>query len=341
MSAASRRPLAVILGCAGPDLGAAEARFFHRADPLGFILFARNCVSPRQVRRLVRDLRASVGRADAPVLIDQEGGRVARLRPPHWRALPAALSVAALADRYPARVEEAAWLHARLIAHDLLDLGITVDCAPVLDVLQDDTDPAIGDRAWGRTPEVVARLGRAVCRGLLAGGLLPVIKHMPGHGRATADSHVTLPVVSASRSELETVDLIPFRALNAMPWGFTAHVVYEAFDRGRPGSASKTVIEEVIRRRIGFDGVLMCDDLGMGALAGDFGQRTAAVLAAGCDLAVHCSGNLDEMRAVLAAARPISPATTARLARGEALRQSPSPFDPENGARRLEELMVP
>ncbi len=311
-------PLAVVLGCSGERLTASERGFFAAADPVGFILFRRNCSSPGQVRDLVGSLRGCVGRNDAPVLIDQEGGPVARLRPPHWRCYPSAARVAALPD--PA-AETAARLGARLIADDLAQLGITVDCLPVLDLPVSGADPAIGDRAYGSNPERVARLAGAVCVGLLDGAVLPVLKHLPGHGRARVDSHYACPLVETSCEELANTDFASFRALAAMPWAMTAHIVYSAIDPRAPATLSSRVIAEVIRGEIGFDGVLVSDDLSMRALGGGLGERTRQALAAGCDLALHCNGDPGEMEEVVAAARPISPLTAARLRRGEAVRR--------------------
>jgi beta-N-acetylhexosaminidase len=311
----TKAPLAILFGCAGEKLSAAERAFFSGADPLGFVLFQRNCRDREQVRALVAELRNGVGRDDAPVLIDQEGGRVARLKPPQWRRYPAAAQLAALPD-----AEEAVWLGARLIADDLAALGVTIDCAPVLDLPAPDADAIIGDRAYGSDPVRVARLGRAMCDGLLAGAVLPVIKHMPGHGRARVDSHKALPIVATDIGLLEKTDFAPFRALADMPWAMTAHVVYGAIDARHPATTSPIVIENIIRGSIGFDGVLVSDDIGMGALAGGFGERVAAALAAGCDLAMHCSGNLNEMQEAAAGAFPVTQQAAARLARGKALR---------------------
>ncbi|MCP5368466.1 MAG: beta-N-acetylhexosaminidase [Hyphomicrobiales bacterium] len=336
----AKAPLAAVLGCAGPRLDGDERRFFRDADPLGFILFQRNCQDPDQVRALVADLRDAVGRADAPVLIDQEGGRVARLKPPHWRAAPPAADFCRLFKRDPDRGVEAMALNARLLAAELADLGITVDCAPVLDLPRPDGDPVIGDRACGDTPETAALLGRTQAEGLMAGGVLPVIKHVPGHGRATVDSHAALPVVRAPRSELEATDFAPFKALADMPWAMTAHVVYTAIDPDRPATLSPEVIADVIRGHMGFDGVLVSDDLSMGALSGGLGNRAGDCLAAGCDLALHCNGDRTEMAAVAAGCRPLDAAGLARVARGAArLPGAPAPFDRDAAARRLAALL--
>jgi len=312
----SNEPLAILFGCVGETLSAEERAFFADANPLGFILFQRNCRDPDQVRGLVAEFRACVGRAAAPVLIDQEGGRVARLKPPRWRAYPAAARLAALPD-----AEEAVRLGARLIADDLAALGVTVDCLPVLDLPVAGADNVIGDRAYGGEPALVARLGRAACEGLLAGGVLPVVKHMPGHGRARVDSHQALPVVDAGAQVLEATDFAPFRALADMPWAMTAHLVLSAIDARRPATLSPVVIDDIIRGAIGFDGVLVSDDIGMGALGGSFAERAAGALAAGCDAVLHCSGRLDEMREAAAAAAPLTAEAAARVARAEALRR--------------------
>jgi beta-N-acetylhexosaminidase len=305
------------LGCAGETLTADEQRFFGDADPVGFILFRRNCRSPDQVRDLVVSLRETIGRSDAPILIDQEGGQVARLRPPHWRAYPSAARLGSLPGP---RAEAAARLGARLIADDLCHLGITIDCMPVLDLPVPDADPVIGERAYGTEPGRVTRLGQAVCEGLLEGGVLPVIKHIPGHGRARVDSHDACPVVETARDELRRTDFAPFRALSGMPWAMTAHIVYMAIDPTAPATFSRRVISEVIRGEIGFDGALVSDDLSMRALGGEIGERAQHALAAGCDLALHCNGSAREMDEVVAATGLVSAETSARLARGEALR---------------------
>ena len=343
LAASSRRrtPRAVVLGCAGEALLREERQFFSEADPAGFILFRRNCASPDQVRRLVDALRDSVGRADAPVLIDQEGGRVARLRPPHWRTYPSAAQIGGLPDPIAA---EAARLGARLIADDLAQLGISVDCLPVVDLPIAGADAVIGDRAYGHDCARVAQLARAVCDELIEGGVLPVLKHIPGHGRAEVDSHLSCPVVQAGYDELCHSDFAPFRALAAMPWAMTAHIVYRAID-AVPATLSRKVIAEVIRGEIGFDGVLISDDLSMRALGGGIGERAERALAAGCDLVLHCNGRLDEMEEVAAASAPITPAAVARLDRGEALRLQPpnggaAEFDRDEAERRFDGLLA-
>jgi beta-N-acetylhexosaminidase len=334
----NREPLAAIFGVAETALSAAERVFFRDADPLGFILFARNCATPEQVRRLVADLRDCVGRGDAPVLIDQEGGRVTRLRPPQWRAYPPAGAIAALSGE---RARVAAELGARLIADDLATLGITVDCMPVRDVAVAGADPVIGDRAYGDAAEAVAALGAAVCAGLLAGGVLPVIKHIPGHGRAAVDSHRALPVVTVPAAALETHDFLPFRALAAMPWAMTAHILYRAIDAENAATLSPRLIHEVIRGTIAFDGVLVSDDLSMAALPGSLGTRAAGALAAGCDVVLHCNADPEEMSEIAAAAAPLDARARLRLDAGEARRRGiRTPFDRREAELRFAALMA-
>ncbi|MCG5243620.1 beta-N-acetylhexosaminidase [Azospirillum doebereinerae] len=334
------RPRAVVFGCAGLTLGADEAAFFREADPLGFILFRRNCDTPAQVAALVADLRASVGRPDAPVLIDQEGGRVARMRPPNWASHPPMGVFGALADQDREAGREAAWINGRLLAHMLTEVGVTVDCAPVCDVPVEGAHDIIGDRAFSRDPALVSELARATADGLLAGGVLPVIKHIPGHGRAFSDSHAELPVVDAPREALEATDFAPFRALADLPLGMVAHVVLTAIDPTAPASTSATVVREVVRGApIGFDGLLFSDDLSMNALDGDVTQRAQAVLAAGMDVVLHCNGDGAEMAAVAKVVPPMSYAAAQRWARAQAMRGQPQPADPQRLSERLAELL--
>jgi beta-N-acetylhexosaminidase len=332
-------PRAVIFGCSGESLSAFERDFFLAADPVGFILFRRNCSSPDQVSELVASLRGCIGRDDAPVLIDQEGGRVARLRPPHWRLYPSAARLASLPDPL---AERAAHIAARLIAGDLRRVGITVDCSPVLDLPVEGADPVIGDRAYGRNPERVARLARAVCEGLLEGAVLPVIKHIPGHGRARVDSHASCPLVETGHDALSRTDFAPFRALAAMPWAMTAHIVYASLDGTEPATLSRRVVSEIIRGEIGFDGVLVSDDLSMRALGGKIGERARQALAAGCDLALHCNGDPGEMEEIAAAARPMSHDTAERLGSGEAMRNHSvaNGFDRSEAGAQLDALLT-
>jgi beta-N-acetylhexosaminidase len=334
------QPRAVIFGCSGPSLTTDERRFFSDASPAGFILFERNCREPRQVMQLVAELKEITGGARTPVLIDQEGGRVQRLKPPHWRDAPPASVFGRLAENDLALGLEAVELNARLIAAELTALGINVDCAPVVDVPGPDAHDVIGERAFGDDPETVAALGRAAAEGFLAMGVLPVIKHIPGHGRALADSHQELPVVDAAAEDLQASDFHPFQALKDMPWAMTAHVIYQALDRDHPATTSETVIAKTIRGDIGFAGVLVSDDIGMKALTGPYDGRAAAVLAAGCDLVLHCSGDLAEMEAAAAGAGPVGPETVARLANGEAARGRPGDWDAGAAGARLDGILA-
>jgi beta-N-acetylhexosaminidase len=328
-----------VVGVAGLRLTDGERALLARRPPWGFILFKRNCGNPDQVRKLVQELREAAGRPEAPVLIDQEGGRVARLQPPYWPARPAARRIGAIAEQDLAAGREAAFLHARGTAHDLYALGITVNCAPVLDLALPGQTSAIGDRAFSPDPEIVAALGRSAIEGYLAGGVLPVIKHLPGHGRARVDSHVALPVVDCSRATLAGSDWLPFRACADAPLAISVHVLYTALDPERPGTLSRVVTEEVIRGEIGFAGVLLSDDLSMGALGGSLGERAALARAAGCDIAVHCNGDRDEMIEVLDAAGPLEDEGAARAARSLAQRSPPQPFDPAAAEARLGALL--
>lgn len=308
---------AVIFGVAGPVLGQDERAFLREADPWGFILFARSIESPAQVARLTASLRAAVGR-NAPVLIDQEGGRVARMRAPHWREWAPALEECQRLPGIELRVR-AMRLRARLIAAELHAVGIDVNCAPVLDVVQAGTHTVIRNRCYGTDPAEVAAIGRGVAEGLLEGGVLPVMKHMPGQGRAGLDSHKDLPEVTASVDELTALDFAPFRALADLPLAMTAHVVYRAIDPARPATLSPTMVK-LIRQSFGFDGLLMTDDLSMKALRGPFGDRVGGALAAGCDVILHCNGDPEEMAAVAAAAPELSGRAIARADRALALR---------------------
>ncbi len=305
---------AFISGCAGEALTADEISFFAEHQPWGLILFRRNCASPDQVRALVSAFREAVGRADAPVLIDQEGGRVQRLRPPHWPSFPPQKRFGDLYRVDPGRGREAAWLGARLIAHELRELGITVDCLPLLDVVCETTVDAIGDRAYGSDPAAVAVLGRETAEGLLAGGVLPVLKHLPGHGRATVDSHLELPVVDASMDDLVACDFAPFVALSGYPLAMTAHIRFPEIDPVAPATQSALVIDTIIRGRFGFQGCLMSDDISMKALGGDIRERSALTFAAGCDLVLHCNGEIEDMRA-LAEVAPLLTGSSARRCR--------------------------
>ena len=330
---------AFVCGCADPRLEPDEVAFFAGERPFGLILFQRNCREPAEVRDLVAAFRQAVQRPDAPVLIDQEGGRVQRLRPPVWPAYPAAGVLGRLHGGDRAAGLRATWLSARLIAADLADLGIDVDCAPVLDVPVGGASQVIGDRAFGGEPASVAALGRAFADGLMAGGVLPVVKHMPGHGRARADSHAELPVVDADLETLAASDFVPFAELADLPIAMTAHVAYAALDGDRPATVSPTVIRDIIRRRISFAGLLLSDDVSMRALSGDYRSRTSAIYDAGCDLVLHCNGRTEEMRAVAGAAPDLAGPSGDRAARALAVRQSPAPFDRDAGRAELDALL--
>jgi beta-N-acetylhexosaminidase len=330
-------PKGFISGCRGTALAPDERAFLRQEDPWGLILFKRNVESRAQLQALTAEFRSLTGRADAPVLIDQEGGRVQRMGPPHWRAYPAAARL--LAELPADAAEQAAWSVARLIAHDLREVGITVDCAPVLDVADDATHAVIGTRAYAKAPDEVARLGRAVMEGLIAGGVLPVAKHVPGHGRARADSHLELPIVEASHAELSARDFAPFRALKDAPAAMSAHIVYTALDGRAPATLSSKIVNEIIRGEIGFSGLLISDDLSMKALKGDFTARTHGVFEAGLDIALHCNGDLAEGRPVAEASPPLAGRSLARAEAALArVSGGPQPFDAEAGYARLVEM---
>jgi beta-N-acetylhexosaminidase len=316
--------LASIFGMAGARLTPDERDFFRDADPAGYILFKRNCADRDQMRALTDELRAIHGRDDVPILIDQEGGRVARMQPPVWPVFPPGEAFAKLYDKAPVSAIEAMRANTAALAALLREVGVNVDCLPLLDVRQPGAHDIIGDRALGAEPMQVAALGRATLEGLREGGVIGVVKHMPGHGRSMSDSHIELPVVNASAEELET-DIRPFETLNWAPMAMTAHVVYTAWDRDRCGSLSPYVIGEIIRKRIGFDGWLMSDDLGMHALQGAFGDRARGVLQAGCDVALHCSGDMAEMQAIASAIGAMGAQSEARLARAMATIEDAAP----------------
>ena len=308
---------AAIYGLQGLELTPGERAFFRDTDPAGFILFRRNCENQGQMLRLTDSLRQLSGRGDVSILIDQEGGRVARMRPPEWPAFPPAEKFANLYRAAPSSAIEAVRANARALALMLRSVGVNVNALPLLDVRQEGASDIIGDRALGSEPMQVAALGRAVLDGMASAGVVGIIKHIPGHGRALVDSHKELPVVTASPNELET-DLEPFERLASAPMGMTAHVVYTAWDPEHPASLSPSIIRDIIRERIGFDGWLMSDDLGMEALKGDFASRAAGVVAAGCDVALHCSGKMEEMIAVASAVPEMSPDGHDRLDRAMA-----------------------
>ncbi|MBV9044093.1 MAG: beta-N-acetylhexosaminidase [Alphaproteobacteria bacterium] len=329
-----------IYGCAGLTLADAERDFFREARPWGFILFARNVSERAQLRALVESLRDTVGDARAPVLVDQEGGRVARLKPPMWKERPAAARFGELyASSHEAAIE-AVYLNARLIAHDLSEVGINLACAPVLDVPVEGADSVIGDRAFSRDPSAVIDLGRSQIEGLMEGGVLPVMKHIPGHGRANADSHHALPRVTADEEELSATDFVTFRSLSTCPMAMTAHVVYEAIDPQRPATTSPKVIRDIIRGQMGFDGLLISDDLSMNALDGPLSVRTKAALFAGCDIVLHCNSKMDEMTEVASEVKPLEGPALHRADTALSHLSEPEEFDAAGAEARLSELMT-
>lgn len=328
---------AFIAGCSGLELTHEEISFFKEADPWGFILFRRNVDNPNQVRALCDALRSISGRSDTPILIDQEGGRVQRMGPPHWPVYPRGRAYGQLYSMDPTLGREICRVAGRLIAHDLHSVGINVDCLPVLDVPVAGAHDIIGDRAYSVDPATVAVLGRAAAEGLLAGSVLPVVKHIPGHGRAAADSHEALPVVHTEREALEQRDFLPFRTLSDMPLAMTAHVVFTAVDPDRPVTTSTTAMRQIIRGSIGYDGLVMSDDLSMQALSGSHRQRAEAAFAAGCDMALHCNGQLEEMRAVAEASPPLTGEAKRRAETALArIKHQPEPFDPVEARARME-----
>src|SRR5215467_9044276 len=329
---------AFITGLEGPELTPREAAVLREARPCGVILFARNAVDPDQLRRLTQAVTAAVGE-EILILVDQEGGRVQRLRPPQWRALPAAAAYARAFANDRGRAARAARAAARLTAADLRAVGINTNCAPLLDVPASGSHAVIGDRAYGRCAEEVVALGAAVAAGLMAGGVLPVMKHIPGHGRAMADSHFDLPVVSASREALEAVDFMPFRKLAALPAAMSAHVVFTAYDADLPASISRRVTEEVIRGSIGFDGLLMSDDLAMKALSGSVADKAAAVIAAGCDVVLACNGGLEETEAVASVAPKLAGRGLLRFERARAVLAQQQPFELAEAEACLAEVL--
>ena len=330
---------AFITGISGLELSAAERQFIRGERPWGFILFKRNIETPVQVTQLVAELRATIGDPEAPVLIDQEGGRVQRLGPPHWPVYPPGIAFSALYDIDPGLGLAAARLSARLIADDLTQLGINVDCLPLADVPIDGADAVIGNRAYGNEPAKVAAIARAVTDGLEQGGVLPVLKHIPGHGRATADTHFRLPEVDTAQKELERTDFAAFAPLADLPMAMTAHVVFSALDPVHPATTSATIIEQVIRGVIGFQGLLMSDDVSMNALAGSIAERTRAIVAAGCDMVLHCNGKLDEMQEVAGETPELSGKPLERAKRALASRKPPQPFDRQAARAELDALL--
>jgi beta-N-acetylhexosaminidase len=330
---------AFITGVAGPALTDPERDFLRAAQPWGLIIFRRNAASPDQLRGLIGEMRDVLGRP-APVLIDQEGGRVQRLGPPQWPAYPPGAAYGAVSDRDRAQGLAAARLGARLIAADLFELGIDVDCLPLADVTVAGADLIVGDRAYGSEPGKVAAIAAAVAHGLEEGSVLPVLKHIPGHGRAGADSHKMLPVVGTDRATLEATDFAAFAALSDLPLAMTAHVVFTAIDPVAPATVSATIVSEVIRGSIGFDGLLMSDDISMQALSGTVGERARAAIAAGCDVVLHCNGDMNEMAAVAAEVPELAGEAVRRADAALALRKAPAPFDRAAGRTEFFRLMA-
>jgi beta-N-acetylhexosaminidase len=339
----SKVPGAVIYGISGFELTSDEKSLFKEINPFGFILFSRNCDNPIQIIDLINDLRRVVDRPDAPVFIDQEGGPVHRLQPPHWHLSPAAKIFGAIYEDNKNTAYEAANLTGRLIAGQLSQLGITVNCAPVLDVAFSNTTSAIGSRSFGGNPSLIIDLANSFCEGMLSGGVLPVIKHMPGHGRATEDSHHKMPIVRATRNELRQVDFIPFQGLASMPLGMTAHVVYEKFDKKNVATFSKTIVKDIIRDEIGFNGFLITDDICMGALNGNLRTRCLKALEAGCDAVLHCSGDYHEMEFIGNIVPKLSNDANARWSSAKSLQRKPQKLmhsDLEILSEELKELIA-
>lgn len=332
-------PRAFITGLSGLTLTRDEMAFLREADPWGVIVFKRNISDRKQLAEFTKSVRDVLGR-DVPILVDQEGGRVQRLGPPHWPAYPPGRVYGVSYDRDAAQGLAGAELGARLIASDLAEVGLDVDCLPIADVPVAGSDPIIGDRAYGHHPDKVAAISAAIARGLMRGGVLPVLKHLPGHGRATADSHLRLPTVNAARSELESTDFAAFRPLAALPIGMTAHVVFSSIDPAAPATTSATMVSEVIRGFIGFQGLLMSDDISMEALSGSLAERSRAALAAGCDVVLHCNGNLAEMQAVAAEAPRLTAMAAKRADAALAARRRPDEFDAKAGRAAFAAMMT-
>lgn len=324
-----------ILGCLGKKLTADEKSLFRDIQPYGYILFARNCDSPEQIRELIAELYALTDRHRLPILIDQEGGRVARLKPPHWPAFPSAQKL----THVKGDSHRAVYLNARLIAQELAALGITVNCAPLADIPVPGAHDIIGDRAYGDNADAVIAHARAMANGLLDGGIVPVLKHIPGHGRANADSHLELPVVDTPLAELQVTDFVPFSALNDLPMGMTAHVKYTAIDDKHLATVSPRVIA-MIRDEIGFDGLLMSDDLSMKAMEGDFTQRTRDTLAAGCDVVLHCNGDMAEMLAIAKGLQPLAGKSLERAVRAMQIPLTEAVFDAKEARLELEQMLA-
>ncbi|MDE2029039.1 MAG: beta-N-acetylhexosaminidase [Alphaproteobacteria bacterium] len=336
----SKKPKPIIFGCAGTRLTAEERALFRRADPFGFILFKRNCENPEQVRYLILEFKQAAGRDDVVIAIDQEGGRVARLAPPHWPKYPAARAFGLMYEQDPDWGIEAIRAYSRVVACELAKLGITINCAPVVDLFNPEGTPVIGDRAFSDRPGIVAGLARAQIETFLANGILPVIKHLPGHGRLKADPHELLPKIEASRAELEMLDFMPFELLKDAPLGMNSHAVFTALDPDNPASLSEIVNRDIIRGALGFDGLLLSDDLTMKALAGNPGDLARRAINAGTDVVLHCNGNASEMAAIDMALEPMSDAGWARWMHAKAMIVQPNAaYNPSEDAARLDVLL--
>ncbi|MBV1885622.1 MAG: beta-N-acetylhexosaminidase [Parvibaculaceae bacterium] len=327
-----------IFGCQGLELSGEEIAFFRDVKPWGFILFARNVDTPEQVRALTASMREVTGRDSTPILIDQEGGRVARLKPPHWRAYPEGRAYGKIFEADNDAGLEFAWLGARLIAQELIDVGVNVNCLPIMDLPVEGAHDVIGNRAYGRGEEIVVPIGRAVANGLLAGGVLPIIKHIPGHGRAGVDSHLELPRVTTSREELSATDFKPFAALKDIVMAMTAHVIYEAIDADAPATTSPKVIKDVLRGEIGYQGLIMTDDLSMKALGGTYASRVQASIGAGCDMILHCNGEMDQMQEIAGELKSLSGNSLKRAVAAEKALRTPEDIDLPASLARFAEL---
>ena len=332
-------PSAVIFGCAGPELTSEESAFFQENNPFGFILFSRNIQEPKQVIRLVDALRKTTKSPTTPILIDQEGGEVQRLEAPHWPNFSPVRLFGDLFEIDPKAGLEACWLNYRIIANILYQMGITVNCAPVLDIPSASSHPIIGDRAFSCSAKIVTKLGGIACKALLDGGVTPVIKHIPGHGRARVDSHHELPVVETSLAKLSVTDFKPFHDLSSMPWAMTAHIVFADIDKFAPATSSSIVINDIVRGIIGFNGILISDDIGMNALRGNFCERAENCLSAGCDFVLHCSGDIEEMREVMLGVSTLTSSALDRVSKAIAICNPPKPFDTVTANKRLQELL--
>jgi beta-N-acetylhexosaminidase len=335
-----KRPKPVLFGCSGTRLTSLERSVFREADPFGFILFRRNCDSPDQIRYLIQELQQATARDSVTIAIDQEGGRVARLQPPNWPTYPPARSFGLMYERDPEWGVEAIKLYSTIIAHELASLGITINCAPVVDLYDPNGTPALGDRAFSSQPAIVAALARVQAETFLANGVLPVIKHLPGHGRLKTDPHHVLPIIDASRTELELQDFIPFELLKDIPLGMNSHAIFSAFDTKNPASLSPIVNDDIIRGALGFDGLLLSDDLTMKALNGKPGDLALRALEAGNDIVVHCSGDASEMEAISRVLEPMTDASWDRWTHAQAMAQpANATYNPQFDAERLDVLL--